>query len=250
MADLTKLLPYSDRRIRQLLQQGTIRGGKITERGKWVVPTSEAVRFKREIGLSDKAQLEKTLESEAATDKRGLQVLVESQEDPLIVEARRKHFLDRQNTGKALIAWLDEFVELSDAGGMYIGMCEIDTEELTHLMQTLAQLNKDPLLECLERHTPSSLWESYRRLGDDLWEWFHILSEMERAANYQEKIEILNRRKPGIAWVSSRSYEFQIWEALDESWLPLWEFFIQLKRHVTLAISQGVFPRNMPSMPY
>ena len=75
-------LPYSDRRIREFLNKGIIKGTKIGKRnGKWMVSASELERCKQ-IG-----QLEKLVEPPEPE-------LVEPDNDFLILEAKRKHFED------------------------------------------------------------------------------------------------------------------------------------------------------------
>lgn len=46
--DLTGILKYSDRSIRDMLNEGKIKGLRVGDRGKWLVPESEIARFKKE----------------------------------------------------------------------------------------------------------------------------------------------------------------------------------------------------------
>jgi len=65
VADLVNELHYSDRYIRDLLNNSRIKGTKLNERGQWRILRSDLNRFKKEIGLSGKAGFEQTTKSEA-----------------------------------------------------------------------------------------------------------------------------------------------------------------------------------------
>ena len=244
VSDVAKKLGYSDKRIREFLKDGRIKGKRVEPRGKWLVPISEVNRFRGELISSTKGQLEQKQQSEAdAAITTGL-THTNNKEDPLILEARRQHFRDLHEIGTFFTESLNKF--LSWALPAIDVMQGKTTEEFPQFPFTDWSKTKDwercrinPLFACLKTHVPdNNLWQSHDKLCD-LWDRYEAAESLIiDSLSGQKKLDDI-KKESGI----------DPYNACEELLPQMPPLIRTIQDSVTIAISRGVFPGTCPACP-
>ena len=257
--DLLKELPYQDRTIRELLANNEIKGYRLREKGKWVVPRSEVINFLRRRGLPISPQLLQKLEPEADAANKTPETHIDNREDPLILKARRRHFIDLREFGRQFIFLLDQYK--SWGSGLFLRQGKLSPPE--DLAIDYDNLIDSQQFEWLKQHVPNDkVWHTYDQLHFFLYVCQTICFVIDDydgsdfVSEIRGLIEVAKDDSYFNTEVGSQCISLIDWESTSARhllWRPLHGMDLlldEVKEGINLAISRGVFPGTCPACPF
>lgn len=161
VSEVALMFNFSERYVRDLLNNGKLTGGRAREKGKWLVKRGEVKRYIKAMGFGDEPQSEQEHKSEADVGTKVTHASTEDKDDPQLIEARKQHINEIREIGWQFVSYLDTFPSLSAKHGSIDDY--FDTKGQIEAKE--GRVTSNPLFEYLKQHIPNDyLWKSYEHL--------------------------------------------------------------------------------------